>query len=53
LPSSLSARVRRGTDATTVTKLYDAGAVLLGKLATHEFAHGGPSFEHVLPIILT
>ena len=32
-------------DATTVTKLYDAGAVLLGKLATHEFAHGGPSFD--------
>jgi aspartyl-tRNA(Asn)/glutamyl-tRNA(Gln) amidotransferase subunit A len=32
-------------DATTVAKLYDAGAVLLGKLATHEFAHGGPSFD--------
>src|SRR5215472_13008280 len=32
-------------DATTVTKLYEAGAVLLGKLATHEFAHGGPSFD--------
>jgi aspartyl-tRNA(Asn)/glutamyl-tRNA(Gln) amidotransferase subunit A len=32
-------------DATTVTKLYDAGAVLTGKLATHEFAHGGPSFD--------
>lgn len=32
-------------DATTVTKLYAAGAVLLGKLATHEFAHGGPSFD--------
>src|SRR6478735_6523290 len=32
-------------DAATVTKLYDAGAVLLGKLATHEFAHGGPSFD--------
>ena len=32
-------------DATTVTKLYQAGAVLLGKLATHEFAHGGPSFD--------
>ena len=32
-------------DATVVTKLYDAGAVLLGKLATHEFAHGGPSFD--------
>ena len=32
-------------DATTVTKLYAAGAILLGKLATHEFAHGGPSFD--------
>jgi aspartyl-tRNA(Asn)/glutamyl-tRNA(Gln) amidotransferase subunit A len=32
-------------DATTVTKLRDAGAVLLGKLSTHEFAHGGPSFD--------
>jgi aspartyl-tRNA(Asn)/glutamyl-tRNA(Gln) amidotransferase subunit A len=33
------------TDATTVRKLYEAGAVLTGKLATHEFAHGGPSFD--------
>lgn len=32
-------------DAAAVTKLYDAGAVLMGKLATHEFAHGGPSFD--------
>jgi aspartyl-tRNA(Asn)/glutamyl-tRNA(Gln) amidotransferase subunit A len=32
-------------DATTVAKLRDAGAILLGKLATHEFAHGGPSFD--------
>ncbi len=32
-------------DAATVTKLYEAGAILLGKLATHEFAHGGPSFD--------
>jgi aspartyl-tRNA(Asn)/glutamyl-tRNA(Gln) amidotransferase subunit A len=32
-------------DATTVAKLYDAGAILTGKLATHEFAHGGPSFD--------
>ena len=32
-------------DATTVTKLNQSGAVLLGKLATHEFAHGGPSFD--------
>jgi len=32
-------------DATTVEKLYAAGAILTGKLATHEFAHGGPSFD--------
>jgi aspartyl-tRNA(Asn)/glutamyl-tRNA(Gln) amidotransferase subunit A len=32
-------------DATTTKKLREAGAVLLGKLATHEFAHGGPSFD--------
>ena len=32
-------------DAETVARLTKAGAVLLGKLATHEFAHGGPSFD--------
>ena len=32
-------------DATAVAKLRAAGAVLMGKLATHEFAHGGPSFD--------
>jgi len=32
-------------DATAVAKLYQAGGVLLGKLSTHEFAHGGPSFD--------
>ena len=32
-------------DATTTAKLHDAGAVLLGKLATHEMAHAGPSFD--------
>jgi aspartyl-tRNA(Asn)/glutamyl-tRNA(Gln) amidotransferase subunit A len=32
-------------DATSVAKLRRAGAVLLGKLSTHEFAHGGPSFD--------
>ncbi len=32
-------------DATTVRKLADAGTVMLGKLATHEFAFGGPSFD--------
>ena len=32
-------------DATAATRLYEAGAVLLGKLATHEMAHAGPSFD--------
>ena len=32
-------------DATTTGRLYEAGAILMGKLATHEFAHGGPSFD--------
>jgi aspartyl-tRNA(Asn)/glutamyl-tRNA(Gln) amidotransferase subunit A len=32
-------------DATAVAKLRSVGAVLTGKLATHEFAHGGPSFD--------
>ncbi len=32
-------------DATAVAKLRAAGGVMTGKLATHEFAHGGPSFD--------
>ena len=32
-------------DATTVAKLAAAGVVMLGKLATHESAFGGPSFD--------
>lgn len=32
-------------DATAVARLYQAGAVLLGKLATYEFAHGGPASD--------
>ena len=32
-------------DATTTARLYDAGMILLGKMSTHEFAHGGPSFD--------
>ncbi|HKA42483.1 MAG TPA: amidase [Burkholderiales bacterium] len=32
-------------NASIVDKLYDAGAILMGKLATHELAHGGPSFD--------
>ncbi len=33
------------TDCTAVARLNQAGAILTGKLATHEFAHGGPSFD--------
>jgi aspartyl-tRNA(Asn)/glutamyl-tRNA(Gln) amidotransferase subunit A len=32
-------------DAFTVKRWAEAGTVLLGKLATHEFAFGGPSFD--------
>jgi len=32
-------------DAGAVSRLYAGGAVLLGKHALHEFAHGGPSFD--------
>ncbi len=31
--------------ATAARKLADAGAILLGKLTTHEFASGGPSLD--------
>jgi aspartyl-tRNA(Asn)/glutamyl-tRNA(Gln) amidotransferase subunit A len=33
------------TDATTTARLRAAGGILMGKMATHEFAHGGPSFD--------
>ena len=36
-------------DATTVQKLYEAGALLMGKLSTCEFAHGAPSFDAPWP----
>src|SRR4051812_46520501 len=32
-------------DATVVRKWAEAGTAMLGKLATHEFAMGGPSFD--------
>src|SRR6202008_2516709 len=32
-------------DVTGVSKLRGAGAMVLGKLSTHEFAIGGPSFD--------
>jgi aspartyl-tRNA(Asn)/glutamyl-tRNA(Gln) amidotransferase subunit A len=36
---------RARSDATAIVKLREAGAVLLGKLALHEFATGGPTRE--------
>src|SRR5712671_1111990 len=33
------------SDATCMTKLAEAGTVLVGKTTTHEFADGGPSFD--------
>jgi aspartyl-tRNA(Asn)/glutamyl-tRNA(Gln) amidotransferase subunit A len=33
------------TDAAVAQKLKDAGGVFMGKLSTHEFAIGGPSFD--------
>ena len=36
---------RATSDAFVVKKLREAGAVLLGKVALHEFATGGPAFD--------
>src|SRR5258708_20442499 len=36
---------RAASDAFVIKKLNAAGAVLLGKLALHEFATGGPAFD--------
>ena len=38
-------------DATTVTKLHEAGTILLGKLGMHEFAFGGPSVDAPFPAV--
>jgi aspartyl-tRNA(Asn)/glutamyl-tRNA(Gln) amidotransferase subunit A len=37
------------SDSVVAQKLQAAGAVLVGKLATHEFALGGPSFDLPFP----
>ena len=36
-------------DAAVIARLRQAGVVILGKLATHEFAIGGPSFDLPFP----
>jgi aspartyl-tRNA(Asn)/glutamyl-tRNA(Gln) amidotransferase subunit A len=37
------------TDAVVIAKLRHAGAIIMGKLSTHEFAIGGPSFDLPFP----
>src|SRR3984893_7932868 len=43
--SKLRIHHRAAADAAAIVKLREAGAVLLGKLALHEFATGGPTLE--------
>jgi aspartyl-tRNA(Asn)/glutamyl-tRNA(Gln) amidotransferase subunit A len=51
LPTTCHSKILQGNvakaDAVCVSKLRAAGAIVLGKLSTHEFAVGGPS--HDLP----
>lgn len=49
LPTTCHSKILDGNvasaDAVCVQKLRGAGAIVLGKLSTHEFAIGGPSFD--------
>ncbi len=49
VPTTAHSRLLQGNvpdaDAAVTAKLTEAGCVLLGKMATHEFALGGPSFD--------
>ncbi|MBY0333891.1 MAG: amidase [Acetobacteraceae bacterium] len=49
IPTTAHSRVLEhhvpAADAFTVRRLAEAGVISLGKLATHEFAFGGPSFD--------
>ena len=53
LPTTCHSRVRldhvAAADAAVVARLRNAGAIVIGKLATHEFAIGGPSFDLPFP----
>ncbi len=53
LPTSCHSRLMRdhvaAEDAGAVARLREAGAIVLGKLSTHEFALGGPSFDLPFP----
>ena len=43
--SKIRVNHRANSDAFVIRKLREAGAILLGKLALHEFATGGPAFD--------
>jgi aspartyl-tRNA(Asn)/glutamyl-tRNA(Gln) amidotransferase subunit A len=47
--SKLRIDVVPSADSEVGRRLHEAGGVLLGKLATHEFAIGGPSFDLPFP----
>jgi aspartyl-tRNA(Asn)/glutamyl-tRNA(Gln) amidotransferase subunit A len=53
LPTTCHSAVLRDNlataDAACVEKLRQAGAIIMGKLSTHEFAIGGPSFDLPFP----
>ena len=53
LPTTCHSKILVGqvaaTDAAVVAKLRGAGAIVMGKLSTHEFAIGGPIFDLPFP----
>jgi aspartyl-tRNA(Asn)/glutamyl-tRNA(Gln) amidotransferase subunit A len=53
IPTTCQSRILQDnvpvTDATCAARLAAAGTVLMGKLTTHEFADGGPSFDLPMP----
>lgn len=53
LPTTCHSRVMEGhiarSDAQVIARLRAAGAIILGKLSTHEFAIGGPSYDLPFP----
>lgn len=53
LPTTCHSRILvdniASADAAVIQKLRQAGAVIIGKLSTHEFAIGGPSFDLPFP----
>ncbi len=53
IPTTCQSRILQdnvpSADATCAARLAAAGTVLMGKLTTHEFADGGPSFDLPMP----